>query len=463
MVINMSDEGNFTFLRNTNNELFKIMRAAEQMARTNFKVSGNNTRLALEAFIRSVSHKDNLDKDISFKGLDLSGKIKALRSETYLREKGLLKETETIHDHPILPDLGVVSFRYARGAVATEDYYSFLRKFGNTCHHEDRHYNDVELSYKNVLLALKGYHQLFKKYYRKQISKEVGGFEEDWMPIEDYIISSSKVPNDAERTLCKREFNGYQVDANGNPTFYAILRLYEKKESNKTFLIRNQSCFVNASRESINVPEGMSVLREITPYNSDHTSFYIIGYLFNQEPEPLTAKLIKELSMQERIRMCSRLIGTIDYLHNMSTPIYHRMLTYECVYVCKIAQEWVPYIVKFDYAKLTSGTEGTVFADVHKAKVRLKENRLSKYQAPEFERLGDTATAEQWAAADIYSLGMLLSDILHGDFGVFPVTYEELEDDGVPDHLIDILENMRSGDPAQRDNIEYAKVFFTTE
>ena len=442
--------GNFQFISNIHPEVYTKLNTAEQQARTNFRASGHETRKALEKMVGSMIDKYNLGRTIP-KNLELSKKIGMLRYET-------------IAGKPILPDIGTVKFKYEDGRTEEADYYDFMRKFGNTCSHSDKRFNDVEVSYKNVIKCLKGYHLFLKKYCASRIPKDTPSFDENIMPIEEYYIYESYVPEDSQRSKCVKEFLGYTQDNNGDKAFYAILRLYNKEDLNEQFILRNTDTFIEASKMSISsVPEGMTRMRELIPYSGTSSTFYIISYIFNRKPHQLTEAMIKDMAFQKRIKMCKRISDCFANLHQSEVPIYHRMLSYESIYVCDYGREWVSYVVKFDFAKIETGDPArTVLTDAIKAKAKVQELKQLKYLAPEWMATSHSDHVN-WGRMDIYSLGILFSDILSGNIGVTPASIEELEDLDLSDDILDMLDAMRADSPEERLDIEEVQMILEEE
>lgn len=455
--------GNFSFMYHINKKLYDKLYSAEKQARTNFRNCGHECREALEILIGIILNRHNLSA--ACRGMELKAKMDSLGDETFLRNAGYLKSNENLADKPILPYLGQVTFEYKDGREGTKDYWIFMRMYGNTCSHAVPHPNDVKESYENSIKCLKGLFLALKRYYKGQVPNSLGSFDENLMPIEEYCVYESYVPADSVRSKCIREFLAFNIDDNGEKSFYAILRLYNKADSNETFMLRNQKCFTEATKLSLSsVPDGMTRTRELIAKDSKNSSFYIISYIFNQKPYPLTEALLQGMTLGQKVKLCSRIVNCLDNLHTSPIPIFHRMLSYESVFVCEIRGEWIPYIIKFDYAKIFSKDPvGTVLMDAVKAKERLKEEKLNKYLPPEWDRLSQEVGDKEWAKVDIYSLGILFADILAGKIGVRPIPIEDLEELDLSDNLLDLLDIMRAEKPEERWSIEEVKDIFDDE
>ena len=460
----MSDmtDGNFGFIYILNHELYEELHSAEMYCRLDFNRCGQYCRSALEIFINSALDKYGLTASCS--GAELYRKIDNLRSEIFLRNEGFLEANESIADKFILPPLGNVNFDREDNTGSSMDYWDYLRRYGNRGSHVEVKPSDPKQSYKNSVRCLKGFHLALKRYYRL-IFPNLGAFDENKMPIGEYIVYESYIPSDKDRSKCEREFLAYTRDDIGDKNFYAILRQYNKQDVGDVFMLRNQKCFSEAAKMSLNsVPEGMTRLRELIPKDSDNSSFYIISYIFNQEPFPLTDQILSSMDLNQRIKLCARIVNCLENLHTSPVPIFHRMLNYECVYVCEIRGEWIPYIIKFDYAKIVSEKPvGTVFKNAVKAKEKMNERKLNKYLPLEWDRIKPDAGDREWSKVDIYSLGILCSDILLGRLAEKIVSLDDLAELGLSDDLLDTLDLMRAEDPDKRLEIEFIKEIFDDE
>lgn len=455
--------GNFEFIKEYNPKVYKKLNSAEKKARINFRDSGKDIRDALEGFVKTVIERYDLSRTFP-KNSDLNDKIKGLRDEEFLRKAGYLKKGERLEDKPILPNLGQVTYKLVKGVEEKGDYYDFIRRFGNACAHPEVKPENVKISYANVIQSLKGFHTLFRNYYKARLSNNMPQFDENLMPIGEYHVYHSYEPMDKLRSKCDREFLAYTLDSEGEKEFYAVIRLYNKSDLQTYFLQRNHKCFAEASKLSISsVPEGMTKMRVLTPIDSQETTFYVVSYVFNREPFELSDSILAGMTLKQRIKLCCRIANCMYNLHNLEVHIEHRMLNYESIFVCKFKDEWIPYVIKFDFAKIESQTvKQTVLLNAVDAKERIKENKIAKYLPPEWLNM-QSPEKLNWAKVDIYSLGILFSDILYGKISEFPVSTERLEEFDLSEEILDLLDCMRADAPDDRYDISFVKEMLDDE
>ena len=454
---------NFSFLQIINAPLFQLIQEAESYARTDFVACGHKSRNACDVFIDSVIRKKGLENEITG---DLFTKISSLRDEELLKSIGFLAAEQNLSDTPILPELGTVDYLAESGkTIYKYDYYDFLRRFGNACSHPKKNRSDPKVVFSNVIKCLKGYRLLFIRYYSRQVPKNIEHFKEDLMPIDKYYITSSRIPDDQYRSKCEREFWGYTLNDRKQVSYYAILRLYNKDDVDRNFMLRNSDVFIEASRDTISgIPDGMTSFQTVVGLDNAASSFYITAHLFRYEPKPLNQKLLLNTTMKQRLELCYGIANCFYNLHNSEEPIYHRLLTYDSVVVCNIKNQMVPYVIKFDYGKFAQSDQyETVFQQTVQAEKKIqKEKSLIKYLAPEWINVTDTNTVD-WEKIDIYSLGVLFSDILAGRFDGTIVSFDELEELNLSDDILDMIDMMTSENATLRCNIEYIQLVLQEE
>lgn len=454
---------NFEFLRKIDRDVFREISSAEKISRTNFENCVKQIRVALEALTTKLAKQHRVYELIENKML--SDRFQILQSEVLLREAGYLKENEQLKNKPILPEMPEVTYRIEQdNKEVTRNYYTFLRQIGNAGAHYDTKDNSPRLTYENTVLGLKGFYILTSKIYKRQITGKLLEFDEDSMPIEDFFIEESYVPDDYNLTKCEKEFLVYREDSFGEIESYAVLRMYRKNTIRNKFLARNRKCFVEASKMSVGSrPEGMAEVSELTGITDEFSPYYIICYAFPRKPEALTVELVRQMTLEQRLKFCKRLADCLYNLHYGEEPIEHRMLNYECIFACKKKDEWIPFIIKFDFAKLESLDEkDTVLYEVADARKSVKTLLSLKKYMP-LEQLDEVSDKNQWTKGDIYSLGVLFSDILAGKFEPQLVDVKELKKLKISKDLLSLIDDMRSDFVDQRPDISYVKEVLDVE
>ena len=448
-VLNMAKigYGNFAFLANINETLYTEIVKAERQARIDYNLCGRLLRDVLETFVEIVVKGKKLENYID-SDWKLWEKIATLRSVDAMRAAGYLNPNQTFSDRALLPNMGRVDYYTENDRKKNDDYYDFMREFSNNCAHIERRPNKPKISYNNVVLALRGYHMLLRRYYSSQLPQTMPPFDEHKMRILDYVIEKSYVPEDSLRSKCVREYLGYTLH-HGEPHRYVLIRMYNLRGANTTFLFRNDLCFNKATDDAITVPDGMTTTMELTKQDNAKSDFYLICYLFNRKPQPLTADLLKSMTLKQRLDMCHRLAVCLKNLHN--SGIYCRMLSYESIFVSRLRDTWIPYIVKFDHAKIVADNPVmTVYMDAVQARKNAKIKPLIKYLALEWNRVDDDTPNVDWGKVDIYSLGVLMGDILLGEIGDHLPNIDDLEDEGVDEMVCDLIERMCAESPQKR-------------
>lgn len=429
--------GNFAFLYDLDRALYRDLNAAERNARINYRQCGNRIRDALEKFIGIVIREKKLEDWINPKD-ELHYKIDDVRRH--------------------LPSEYSVSFKRENGATGNLKTFDYIRVFGNTCSHVEILPQNPKVDYPNLIKCLNVFHDALKRYFNKRLNTKVPSFREENMPIDDLVIYKAYVPADHERSKCAMEFLGYTVEDDGEKGYYSLVRMYDRRETGGAFMLRNQKCFLEVSKKFFRQPEGMAHLQELTPKESENSDFYMIRYSFHQEPHPLEKLDLGKMSIDQRLQICKKLAMCMDNLHNSKVPLYHRLFSYESVFLTEIDGEWSPYIVKFDYAKIVANrpTE-TVIVNTMNAKNLLTRQGREKYLPPEWQVIEEYHATANWEKVDVYSLGVLMTDILKGGFAGGIADFDDLEDDGVPGEVLDILDGMLKDSPAARSTMKAAR------
>ena len=434
--------GNFEALRGNCAEAADLLERAESNARLNIQDSGHLLRMGLEAFAKAVlmenpSLRDGLRSD------DLADKLNMLA------------------DHSAIPRLprqrGIRYIDDGKQVKRDVEGLDFIRDFGNL----GSHYEMVRYplpNYTNTLLALKLAHSLLCQHYGISQVR----FDEAAMPIGNYHICDCACPADNALSGCDMEYTGVELDGAGQPAFYVIIRQYYEHAADETFLLRNYDANRTlVCRHRRQRPKGIAATIEQlshTDGGDQFTPYYIIAYRFNRRPIALTTKYLRMLTMRQRHQLCGDLIDTMSTLHKAAKPVYLRMLSYESVYICEEDNECIPYLTKFDFAKVPDSS--TVILQMSRRSSGIQEVRRRKYLAPEWND-ALLKTDPDWEKIDIYALGVLLGDILAGEIRANVVDPYDLED--VSDDICEVVSLMTAELPSDRCDLDYALLAFDRE
>lgn len=448
--------GNFAFMYDIDRDFYKDLIKMERNARIDVLSVGNPLRKALERFVALVIGTYRLDS--YFAGYTvLAEKIERLGEPQTLQYAKLTNRDKTFPRNELLPffneTVSYAAFNRSGGEVTfTDTNYTFLRKFGNAFSHEGAQTSEPKKNYKNLLRALGLLHKILVAFFGLQ---DVPKFDEYKMPIGEYIVDSYTVPED-KNSKCATEFSSHSIDRDGNPEFYALLRLYRRTHLDANFMLRNRDCFVVAARESdTGVPDGMTRMRELTPRDSAN-EFYIIAYVFNRQATVLSNEMLAQMTLSQRLELCQRLAQSLASYHDAENPIYHRLLNYDCIYVSRYKSGWIPYIVKFDYAKIDMQTRSSIVTIRAQAaaatKAQMELAIQARYIPREWPEKEDEDPNVDWGKVDVYSLGVLMLDILSGRFTVLTpqALFEAIRRQRLPMQLQSLLSRMCAESPAER-------------
>lgn len=474
----LTRDGNFVFADAFDHQFYLKAREAEQTARTDCHASGSAIRNAYERLITLIIRDCGLENYISIEERarkrnnrmrdvsELKARVDCLRSTANMIAAGVVKDEADMRQNGPLPILGRTTCYIRKGAMtdymeSSESTYDMVRWLGNTCSHDDLKSTQVRPEYASVIAAIKALYDIAVWHWRNQ-RENIPAFDESIMPIENYHITSGYVPADTEQSHCLMEFTGFLEDNEGQPSYYAILRMYAwPRNKDRNFVLRNLNIYKVANADRPYDVPGMKRPIEVTPLNAQSHGYYILAYQFKKEPQPLTSELLHSITEPAaRLAIGLQLVHCMNELHLAESPISHRMLNYTCVYVCAYRnQVWAPDIIKFDYAKISQAENPvrTVFMNARDARQSIRQmQRLNKYIAPEWDQLDKNADDASWSRVDVYSLGILLIEILLGrimDSMPGEDALYDLEDLGFPAELIDTLELMCAADPNARPDL----------
>lgn len=444
----------FEFVKAYDEHVYNYLDEVEKNARINLDTCANNMRKALESFVDLVAKQngfseDNLDK--AYESWRMEGKFSSQNNDKRnlksrlkgLTTAGVLKKLK-INKPSLIPcHNNKIALKQTNGKNKFGLVLDQLREFGNAGSHaaKENEKSETALTFANLITCLKELHKILKLYF----NLNVPSFDYNMMTIKSYEIERvDKSPADKDQTKCTCEFWGYTQKGAANMKTYVIIRQYNAKDIEEKLLSRNIDFRQLATRR---VRRGS--IEGIIPYiqrlDEGNGEFALIAYEFDEKPMKLRS-IIKSMNIEERCRMCCDIAACFKGIHTNNPPLYHRVLTYESIYVCnygtKDEPDWLPYL-KFDFGKITGNLESvdlTVIEYAKDAVERLKLQSLKKYvHESAFKR-------EDWERVDIYALYVLLGDIMRGEILNIPANYDELLDMGYPDEFLDVWDKISADD-----------------
>lgn len=433
--------GNFEFVKEIFPELYEPLHSAESQALTNHRGSGlllrNVNELYCSLLLEEYGMSSGAEKEELFK------------KQYALRTAGKFPRFE--------------KYRYVTwGGSEKTDYWDGLwRKFGNSCHHADRVDEEAAVTYENLITVFEIIFRVFRWEYEKRKGRsaaaKLNDFSKALMPIGENLVISASVPADETITHCIRECETCSYDDSGRIEKYGIVRIFNKNDMDeKVLALRDKEAFKEAANEAGIQFDGNVQVDVLSRMNSAESDYYIIIYKFSREPVRLEQERLSETALSERICLCRNIGDILRKFHDLSTPIYHRNLSYDSVYVCRNkGGQLEPSIIKLDCAKIVSDEFGTVIETVQNREKQLRQKRLIKYVAPEVRRLLQGQQMEiDWAKADVYSLGILFGDILRGSFDAEPASSAKLRREGADKGFLELIDRMRSPRPELRPSMD---------
>ena len=289
--------------------------------------------------------------------------------------------------------------------------FNFLRQIGNDYSHNCNPFSTCvfKKEYTNVLYAIKCLHKYVQEYF-DLTNEDITPFNEDFMPIGNYEIVNSSQANDFLKTYSLKEFvaNRYE-DYHNDRVGYSVIRQYNRVNSNDVEFIRRASDVYLAGDNC------GSLLKQISILSTKDSQYYIVAYDFRVTAQPINNAFLSSLSIKEKLELCLSYAEILNSFHNNSTPIYHRMLTSKCAYYADERdkrQKISTAIIKFEFAKIDNPTVQTILPYTINQKRGLSQSD-QRFMPDELEL--------PWNKADIFSLGVLFSDILMGKIGGYTI------------------------------------------
>lgn len=435
------NKGNFSFVDEIYPSLSAKLKAAESLAYIDCVAAGRNLRNVYEEWLRLLVKEYAVSLP--------QGKVSLNDRRNALNKAGKL------------PQIKKYQYRAVNGEKKSFDGYKVWQKFGNQCSHSERKLEDPDVIYENLEVVLRIIHEIFRlEYIRKKGEWEaeaIGVFDPFMMPIGDNYVIKSYVPIDQPVSNCIREYETCSYNETGRVYKYGIVRVFQKKDMDEKLLqLRDQEAFSEAEAEAGIQFDGNVQVEVLSKIASENSSFYVVIYKFSQKPERLGELHLTSMSLGERIRLCEKISRIVYSFHNLSVPIYHRNLSFDSIYVCKNSKgDYEPSIIKLDCAKIASEEFGTVIVNVQNMQTMIQQRKILKYAAPEVRMLIQKSSVRvRWDKADVYSLGVMFSDIINGQFDANVIPTVKLQRMGVDLQLLKLIDEMRNPNAELRPSVD---------
>jgi hypothetical protein len=446
----------FSFVEKYDKKLYDWLIVAEKAARLRVDDCAKNVRCALEHIVATrinecVPNKSDLRQRYEEKWARKQKKWDALGNRIEALQDAPLLKSIGVTEWPVLPPFTIrVRLDMVGGRKELMGVYDALRIFGNEGAHIEE--KKTVRNFHNLSLCLELMHRMLQYLYNEKVPM----FDANLMNIESFTIEEKPiVPSDAKRSKCQLEFCGYKREGASATKSYAILRQYARNDVSEKLLKRNIDVQQAATGQR---PYGgvKGIIPHVYKLDAGMSDFSIIVYEFPNKPERLE-DILPQLQPQERLNLCRDLADCFRELHAGDSPLYHRLLTYESIYICDFgkngAHRWAPYI-KFDFGKITVVDDDlTVMQEAMTAKEKMAEQKIEKYI------LQSAWNQKQWDIVDLYSLAVLFGDILCGTIARTPANDEDIEDAGYDEEIGEMIEDMKVGSISIADAFEILDLY----
>ncbi|MDD6712548.1 MAG: CAP domain-containing protein [Sharpea porci] len=444
---NIDIHDTFAFLKKKDKKVYEKLHKLDTLAKTDYLSFYKTVRDSLDMYLNVICQANNIS---------LIGTKYNKNGQKYKANKDIADKIKECNERNLLLDLGSVRYKGATNINNQTDGYTFLRLMGNYGAHveNDKPANNYpKMNEGNCVKALEFLFKLYSSLYNNNEK-----FERETLMIGNYYINQYI---DISGNGQFGEYRGIHILGGGARRTkanmrYAIIKKYDKKQVDQNFLFRNIETFNQVAAANGSKLQNMADVREIIPFESKNCDYYYVAYEFVYPPHDLSTDVLSKLSKYDRLRMCEQISNYFSGIHNLPSPIYHRMFTYKSVEVCDLESNGItPFIVGFEFTKFENNPEiGTVSAQFKNTlRKNKKDEYLDKYVQP-------NAEIKSWEKADIFSMGTLFADVLLGK--IKPEIFNELdlEDAGYSSRIIKTIDKMLSDDPNIRPTaIEVQKVF----
>ena len=402
---------NFEFVRLQHQQIYSFIFKSEKNLYINHEECRNNLRKALEGFDDYYITKNKLRSD-------------------YLKFLGKNRDSLNNMNEFLKKD----SF--------FSNYYEdaeYIRKKTNPGSHYD---TKDKSTFTQAVRLFEKIHRILRDYYLSINNIDIPEFDENLLAIDKYFIQSSYIPEDSKETLCQREYKGYCLNENDEIEYYTIIRQYPTKVGlDSAYLEREYRVHFEISKRYIPISKHIPNIEIIQRDGKDgaNYNFVMVAYNFASEPLEINDELLKEISFEERLEICKKIIEYFSFLHKNN--IYHRLFNYKCIRLCNYDDNYIPYIIKLNFAKIANSRLQTVVKYASNAR-NDKKNKEEKYISSEWNSLTDNED-NIWEKVDIYALGIFMIDILSGKIWEEKLNKEKMKE-FIPENLIEIITKMTS-------------------
>ena len=436
--------GNFGFVEEIYPDVYKKLSEAEKKTYIDCSSAGQIIRDAFELWAKALA------SEFSITVTGKNGSNPMLSDYLYtLQKSGKLPKFDKNQQ--------MVTYVSVAGKKEQAYWDGLWRRFCNQCVHSEQKPDEPAVTCGNLETVFHVIYKAFRyEYVRlkgKDAAKKIPQFDTYSIPIGDNYVMNSYTPLDKPVSNCVREFETCSFNETGRINKYGIVRMFKKADiDEKLLLLRDQEAFAEAESEAGIQFDGNVQVDVLSKLSSETSDYYVVIYKFSKKPTHLNDKMLAGMSADERTDLCKKIAKILGSFHGLSTPIYHRNLSFDSIYVCKGKNDvWEPTIIKLDCAKIASEEFGTVIANVQNMQTMIQQQKLLKYSAPEVRALfqGGNVSVD-WEKADVYSLGVLFGDVLGGQIEAGVVPSMKLQRTGVHMSLVQLIDKMRNPNAAMR-------------
>ncbi len=447
-------KGNFGFVEEIYPDVYKKLCEAEKKTYIDCSSAGQLVRDAFEIWAKALAD------EFGIKVTSKNGGNPVLSDYLY-----------TLQKNDKLPkfDKNQRMVSYISVANKKEQTYwdALWRRFCNQCVHSEQKPDEPAVTCGNLETVFHVIYKAFRyEYVRKkgkEAAKKIPQFDTNIIPIGDNYVINSYTPLDKPVSNCVREFETCSYNETGRINKYGIVRMFKKGDiDEKLLLLRDQEAFSEAESEAGIQFDGNVQVDVLSKLSSDTSDYYVVIYKFSKKPSHLNDALLKGMDVNAKTELCKKITSILNSFHNLSTPIYHRNLSFDSIYVCKGKNEILePTIIKLDCAKIASEEFGTVIANVQNMQTMIQQQKLLKYSAPEVRTLFQGGDARvNWEKADVFSLGVLFGDIFNGQIEPGVVPAMKLQRAGVNMSLVQLIDKMKNPNADLRPTTETIIQYF---